>query len=101
MRMPAGTRKYTHNGERDSGKYLYLVAARDSLSGAAEGRALAKANSRALAQFFWEEIICRYGAIQQVTTDNGSEIKGAFEELMKRYDIPQIRISPYNSRANG
>ena len=81
--------------------YCYLVAARDDLSLAAEGHALKHANADSLAKFFWEEIMCRYGVIAQIVTDNGSEVKGAFEKLMKRYSIPHIRISPYNSKANG
>ena len=44
----------------------------------------------AAAKFFWEEMICRYGVIAQIVTDNGSEVKGAFEKLMQRYSIPQI-----------
>lgn len=81
--------------------YRYIVAARDDLSRAAEGRALQKANATSLAKFFWEEIYCRYGMIQHVVTDNGPEVKGAFELLLKRLDIPQVKISPYNSKANG
>ena len=81
--------------------YRYIVAARDDLSLAAEGRALRKASAANLAKFFWEELICRYGAIGEVVTDNGPEVKGAFEELMRRYGIPQIKISAYNSKANG
>ena len=81
--------------------YRYIVAARDDLSGAAEGRALKHATAEALAKFFWEEIICRYGAVGQVTTDNGAEVQGAFKLLMERYSIPHVTISPYNSQANG
>src|SRR5579871_458017 len=81
--------------------YRYIVAARDDLSLAAEGRALRSATASNLAKFFWEEIICRYGAILHVVTDNGPEIKGAFEELLRRYGIPHIRISAYNSKAAG
>jgi hypothetical protein len=81
--------------------YRYIVAARDDLSRAAEGRALRQANSKALARFFWEEIYCRYGAPAQVTTDNGPEVKGAFARLMDRYGLPHVAISPYNSKANG
>jgi len=81
--------------------YRYLVAARDDLLLAAEGCALRHANAESLAKFFWEEIICRYGVIAQIVTDNGSEVKGAFKKLMQRYSIPHIRISPYNSKANG
>lgn len=81
--------------------FRYIVAARDDLSLAAEGRALRRSTAVNLAKFFWEEIICRYGTIGEVVTDNGPEIRGAFEELMRRYEIPQIKISPYNSKANG
>src|SRR3984957_2910786 len=81
--------------------FRYIVAARDDLSLASEGRALRQASAANLAKFFWEEIICRYGAIAQVVTDNEPEVKGAFEELLRRYGIPQIHISAYNSKANG
>jgi hypothetical protein len=82
-------------------KYKYIVAARDDLSGTCEARALQHATSKELARFFWEEIYCRYGAPQKVVTDNGPEIKKAFEALLKRLGIPQIRITPYNHHANG
>jgi transposase InsO family protein len=81
--------------------YRYIVAARDDLSRAAEGRALKKANAKALSKFFWEQIYCRYGAVIQVVTDNGPEVKGAFSILLRRLKVPQVKISPYNSKANG
>jgi transposase InsO family protein len=81
--------------------YKYIVAARDDLSQAAEGRALKAANSATISKFLWEEIICRYGAIGMVVMDNGPEVQKAFEHLMEKYGIPQVKISPYNSRANG
>ena len=49
----------------------------------------------------WPTYPSRYGMIGAVVTDNGPEIKAAFQELMRRYDIPHIRISAYNSKANG
>ena len=71
------------------------------VSGACEARALRSNNSKSLATFFWEQIYCRYGCIMQVVTDNGSETKGAFKILMEDLGIPHVRISPYNSQANG
>ena len=59
-----------------------------------------KASADAMAKFFWEEIFCRYGAVGQVTTDNGPEVQAAFTQLMDRYHIPHIQISAYNSKAN-
>lgn len=81
--------------------YRYIVAARDDLSRASEGRALRRSTAQNLAKFFWDQIFCRYGTICQVVTDNGPEVQGAFTELMDRYGIPQISISAYNSKANG
>jgi hypothetical protein len=82
-------------------KYKYIVAARDDLSGTCEARALQHATSSELSKFFFEEIYCRYGAPLKVVTDNGPEIKKAFEALLKRLGIRQIRITPYNHHANG
>jgi hypothetical protein len=81
--------------------FKYIVAAKDDLSGTSEAKPLRKANAKALAKFFWEEIYCRYGAPLQVTTDNGPEVKEAFELLLKRMNIPQVKITPYNHHANG
>lgn len=40
--------------------------------------------------------------IGEVVTDNGSEFKAAFDQLLSRkLRIPQIRMSHYNKRANG
>jgi hypothetical protein len=84
-----------------SAGYRFIVAARDDLSGATEVRALRVNNAQNLAKFFWEQIYCRYGAIGQVITDNGPEVKGAFKLLLKRMNIPQVHITPYNKHANG
>ena len=81
--------------------YRFLVAARDDLSHAAEGRALKKNNSKNLSRFLWEQIICRYGHIAEIVTDNGAEFKKAVAILLRRYGIPQIRITPYNKHSSG
>jgi hypothetical protein len=39
--------------------------------------------------------------VQRTVTDNGPEVKGAFEILLRRMKIPQVHISPYNKHANG
>ena len=79
----------------------YLVIVKDDLTEACERWALVSIISEDLAAFFWEEIFCRYGAVYQVTTDNGLEVKGAFAKSLEEYCIPHIRISPYNFQANG
>jgi hypothetical protein len=81
--------------------YKYIVAAHNNLSPAAEGRALKAANSATISKFLWEEIICQYGAIGMIVTDNGPEVQKVFELLMEKYGIPQVKILAYNSKANG
>ena len=76
-----------------------IVAARDDLSLAAEGRPLRECNATVLGAFFWEQIFCRYGTVIQVVTDNGPEIAGAFRKLLTQYHIPQNQIFPYNKQA--
>ena len=62
--------------------FKYIVAAKDDLSGASEGRALKKATAKSMSKFLWEEVFCRYGAVGQITTDNGAEVQGAVINLM-------------------
>ena len=80
-----------------SGGYHYIVAAKDDLT---EAQPLWNNNSESLAKFFRDQIYYRYRAIGQVTTDNSPEVKGAFEILIKRLGIPQVKIPPYNKHAN-
>ena len=65
-----------------------IVAAVDDLTGNAEGKAIPSTQSEYVAQFIWENIFCRYGAVGQITTDNGPEVQGAVTRLMNRWGIP-------------
>jgi hypothetical protein len=58
-------------------------------------------NAKALGDWIFEDIICCWGSIQEIVTDNGSAFLKALEYLMKKYHIMHIRISGYNSHANG
>ena len=79
----------------------WIVACRDDLSFNMEARALASDNAKAIASFFIEQVIFRYGTVGMIVTDNGSLLEGEFSQLVKKYNIHHIRISPYNSQANG
>jgi len=46
-------------------------------------------------------VICRWGALKEIVSDNGGAFVKAVEYLAKKYHIHHIRISGYNSRANG
>jgi hypothetical protein len=79
----------------------YIVQGRCSLSTWPEFRALAKENATALGDWIFQDIICRWGALYEIVTDNGPAFIKALAHLSKRYHINHIRISGYNSRANG
>ena len=63
--------------------YEFIIAAKDDLTGVTEARALRNKSSANLAKFFLEQIYYRYGAIGRVVTDNGSELEGAFADVIK------------------
>lgn len=56
---------------------------------------------RTVGQFIFEEILCRWGGLEEITTDNGSAMVATLYWLGKKYDIHHIRIAAYNSQANG
>jgi hypothetical protein len=51
--------------------------------------------------FIFEEILCCWGAVEQIVTDNGTAYVAALDWLAERYGIHHIHILPYNSQANG
>jgi hypothetical protein len=79
----------------------YLVAAREDLSGWVEGRALASANSAAVAKFLWEDVVCRHGCFGRLVVDGGPENKRHVAEFTKKYGIERVQVSAYHPAANG
>ena len=79
----------------------WIVACRDDLSGTTEARAIASDNAKTLARFFKEQIIYRYGSVGEVITDNGPSLMGEFAQIVQKFNVCHIKISPYNSQANG
>ncbi|KAL5478908.1 hypothetical protein ACEPAI_2195 [Sanghuangporus weigelae] len=83
-----------------SGPYRYIVQARDSLSAYPEFRLLTNDNSQAIAKFIFQDIICRWGSVHEIITDNGASFAKDLPPLLAKYNVHHIQISPYNSRAN-
>ena len=79
----------------------WLIGCRDDLSGVTECKAIARDTTKVMAQFFLKQIILQYGIVQEVVTDNGPSFGKEFSKLVKSYGIRHIKISPYNSQANG
>ena len=50
----------------------YIVHGRCALSSWMEGRPLRKETARIVAMWLFEEIICRWGCLSEIVTDNGA-----------------------------
>jgi hypothetical protein len=62
---------------------------------------LQKENIEALVNWIFQDIICRWGALREIVTDNALVFIKAMDYLAKKYKIYSIQINGYNSRANG
>ena len=84
-----------------SSGYKYIVQGRCSLIYWPEWAMLQSENAKSLAKWILHDIIYRWGLLLEIVTDNGPAFLKALKYLEKHYHIKHIRISGYNSRANG
>jgi len=84
-----------------SSGYKYIVQGRCSLIYWPEWAMLRAENAKSLAHWILHDIIYRWGLLLEIVTDNGPAFLKALKYLEKHYHIKHIRISGYNSRANG
>jgi hypothetical protein len=78
-----------------------LIACRDDLTGATELLPIKQEATKVTTSFLLNNVILRYGTMQEVITDNGPAFGEEFTQVLKQYGIRHIKISPYNSQANG
>ena len=84
-----------------SNRYKYIVHGQCRLSSWMESRALREENAKSIGQWLFEDIICRWGSLVKIVTDNGAPFKKAVKWIEKKYGIKEVTILPYNSQANG
>jgi hypothetical protein len=84
-----------------SNGFKYIVQARCSLIHWPEWEMLRKETAKNIARFILFNLIYRWGTLMEIVTDNGAPFLKALAYLEKHYHIKHIRISGYNSRANG
>jgi integrase-like protein/reverse transcriptase-like protein len=81
--------------------FRFIVQARCSLTAWPEWHALRSETGRTLGSFIFEELLCHWGAIEEIVTDNGTAYVAMLDWLANKYGIHHIHISAYNSQANG
>jgi hypothetical protein len=84
-----------------SSGYKYIAQGRCSLVYWPEWCMLQKENGQSLGNWILRDIIYRWGLLLEIVTDNGAAFLKALAYLEKHYHIKHIRISGYNSHANG
>ena len=84
-----------------SGGFKYIVQGRCSVVHYPEFDMLRSENAKAIGDWLLKCFIYRWGTLVEIVSDNGGPFVKAIGYLSKKYHINHIRISGYNSRANG
>ncbi|MBW0590112.1 hypothetical protein O181_129827 [Austropuccinia psidii MF-1] len=67
-----------------SGRWKYMVVARDDFSGGSETVGLVKLTAKAVSEWFTSEWICRYVSPKEVTIDGGPEFGKEWQDAVKK-----------------
>ena len=81
--------------------FWYIIHARCSLTSYPEWVMVKTENFKTIAKFIFKNILCRWGAIEEIVMDNAPQYIQAAEFLSNKFHIHHIRNSPYNSKAQG
>ena len=84
-----------------SSGFKFIVQGRCSVVHYPEFDMLRNENAKAIGEWLLKSFIYRWGTLVEIVSDNGGPFVKAIGYLSKRYHINHIRISGYNSRANG
>ena len=83
-----------------SSGYKYIVQGHCSLTHWPEWEMLCKESAKSLAMFILHNIICQWGTLLEIVTNNSAPFIKALDYLAKHYHLRHIQISGYNSRVN-
>lgn len=84
-----------------SSGYKLCVQARCSSTHYPKFCKLRRETAQLVGTWLFEDVICRWRSPAKIVTDNGTAFFKACKWLASKYHIKHIRISSYNSRANG
>jgi hypothetical protein len=84
-----------------SGSFRYIVQAQYSLSYYPEFKMFRAETAKNLGDWIYKDILCQWGSLREIVTDNGLAFPKAMDYLSRRYHLNHICISGYNSQANG
>ena len=79
----------------------YILVAIDYFTKWVEVASYSVLKAKHVAQFIENNIICWYGVLQEIISDNGSHFKGEVRTIMELYNIGHHKSSPYRQQTNG
>ncbi|GBB92557.1 hypothetical protein RclHR1_20220003 [Rhizophagus clarus] len=80
----------------------YIIVAMDYFTKYPEAKAVKKDNAKTVADFIYEDIICRHELPQKIISDRGSHFKNKMiEELIKKFNIKHKFSTSYYPQTNG
>ena len=79
----------------------YIIVAIDAFSKYPLVGALPNKESATTARWFWEHVVCHWGSVAVVMTDQGTEWQGQFAELLGRERIRHVRTGARCPQQNG
>ena len=82
------------------GRFTYIIQGRCSLTHYPEYWMLRKETMQTIGDWIFQDILCQWGTLIEIVTDNRKPFIAALSHLEKKYHIKHIRISSYNSQAN-
>ena len=83
------------------GGFKYLVQGRCSLTHFPKYHSLCTETGKTIGNWIFKDILCRWGMLCKIITDNSPAFIKVLRYLAKHYHIRHICISGYNSHANG
>ena len=83
-------------------KNKYIVVAIEHFTRWSEARPLKTADANSVAEFIYEEIICRHGPPKIIQSDQGTHfVNKVIKQLTEKFRIKHSLSSPYHPQTNG
>ena len=73
-----------------SAGFVFIVQGRCSLTNYTEFRALQKETTQAIGNWIFQDILCQWGTLVEIVSDNGKPFVAALGYLAKKYHIKHI-----------
>jgi hypothetical protein len=83
-----------------SAGYAYIVHGRCSLTNYPEFCMLRKENAQTVSDWIFQDVLCCWGTLVEIISDNGKPFVAVLSYLEKKYHIKHICISGYNLCVN-